>query len=327
MPALATWLDRLATAQPQSDGRRITHFLDRADELGTVGSELSCKTPLTATGVITVGGADARSFLHGQLTADLRTLGAGQSVLAAWCSPKGRVLFLPRVLVAEEGFHLLLPADQCAPCTKRLRLYALRAKVAIDDTSADRGVLLIRNLPLKDPGGPGGDGVDTAGTDAMYWCVGDLDALARHWQALGGRPRGEDAAALDAIRNGLPSLDASLAETFLPQELDLDRHAGISFEKGCYPGQEIVARVRFRGSVKRRLARMSGELGAPLAAGHRLVAAGTETPVGTVLDSVAWGTGAVEFIAVLDVEAGEVRVHGQPDQPLEWKPLAQTTAL
>jgi len=318
VPVLATWIDRLAAAGPHTDGRRITHFLDRTDELGAVGSELPCKTPLTAVGVITVTGADARSFLHGQLTADLRAVTAGQSVLTAWCSPKGRVLFLLRVLVSEVGFHLLLPVDQSAACTQRLRMYALRAAVAIDDTSADRGVLLLRNLPID---AHTGDRLIAAGTDAMHWCVGDMDALASQWQALAGHPRGEDAAALDAIRNGLPSLEASLAEAFLPQEIDLDRHAGISFEKGCYPGQEIVARVRFRGSVKRRLARLNGVLGSPLAAGHRIVAAGTETAVGTVLDSVALGSGQVELLAVLDVEAGDVCVHGRSDQVLERQPL------
>jgi tRNA-modifying protein YgfZ len=320
VPALATWLDRFAAAQPHTDGRRIAHFLDRAGELSVVGSARSCKTPLTTLGVITVRGADARSFLHGQMTTDLRPLSAGETVLAAWCSPKGRVIFLLRILATEDGFHLLLPADQTAPCTKRLRLYALRAAVTIDDVSAACGVLLLRNFPVD---GLTGDGLIVAGTDAMRWCVGEVDALARYWLTLDGSPRGEDAAALDFIRCGLPSLDASLAETFLPQELDLDRHAAVSFEKGCYPGQEIVARVRFRGSVKRRLARLSGKLGLPPSAGHRLIAAGTETAVGTVLDSVALDSGQVELLAVLDVEAGEVYVHGQPGQALERQALPQ----
>lgn len=318
MAELRAWLDTLAAAHPQTDGRRITHFADRNAELAAVDAGLPGKTPLTTLGVIVVRGNDALSFLHGQFSADLRAMTSGQTVLTAWCSPKGRIQFLLRVLVTDDGFRLLLPLDQVAACAKRLRLFVLRAAVDIEDRSADEGVLLLRGL-APDASLPAT--LCRGATPELCWCVGSLRDIGRAWSTLTIAPCGEDAAALDAIRRGLPVLDHSLADEFLPQELNLDYLQGVSFEKGCYPGQEIVARVRFRGTVKRRLARLSGTPGTFPASASRVYAAGSEQAVGTVLDCVRITDESMELLAVVRVDAEAIYLADNPDRLLQRQPL------
>ncbi|MEX2479263.1 MAG: hypothetical protein WD928_00235 [Gammaproteobacteria bacterium] len=323
MPELRSWLDTLAAAQPQTDGRRITHFTDRDAELAAVDAGLPGMTPLTTLGVIAVRGDAALAFLHGQLSADLRAMTSGQTVLTAWCSPKGRVVFLLRVVVTDDGFRLLLPLDQIAACVKRLRLFVLRAAVEIEDRSAAEGVLLLRGLAAN---ASLPETLCSGGTPELCWCVGSLRDIGEAWPTFAIAPCGEDAAALDAIRRGLPVLDHSLADEFLPQELNLDYLAGVSFEKGCYPGQEIVARVRFRGTVKRRLARLSGDPGTPAASGSRVCGVGSEQAVGTVLDCVRIADESVELLAVLRVDAEAIYLAGSPGSLLRRQPLPEPSA-
>ncbi|MBX9605856.1 MAG: hypothetical protein K2Y51_06505, partial [Gammaproteobacteria bacterium] len=191
-----------------------------------------------------VTGEDARDFLHGQFCGDVRALEIGQALLTAWLSPKGRALYLVQVLRAEDAFWLLLPAAQAAAFAKRLRMFVLRARVKVDD--------------------------------------GTVDAMQALAATLGLPMRSADEASLHLVCAGLPTLDATLSDAFLPQELNLDLLAGVSFNKGCYPGQEIVARVKFRGSVKRRVQRFALVTDAPPAPGARLLG-DDGAPHGTVL--------------------------------------------
>lgn len=223
-----------------------------------------------------VTGEDARDFLHGQFCGDVRALDVGQALLTAWLSPKGRALYLVQVLRADDAFWLLLPAAQAAAFTKRLRMFVLRARVKIED--------------------------------------GTVEATQALAATLGLPVRPADEAALHLVRAGLPTLDATLSDAFLPQELNLDLLAGVSFNKGCYPGQEIVARVKFRGSVKRRVQRFALDTDAPPAPGTRL-AGDDGAPHGTVLLAARAESG-VEMLAVSDLDAGPLRLDGAAPQPL-----------
>jgi len=287
-------------------------FTDTAVE-AALSATTAVKTVQSERRVIRVSGADARSFLHGQFTADCRPLTPGAELLTAWCTPKGRVLFLPQVIATASGFLLLVPAVQADAFIRRLRMFVLRAAVEISDGGAEHGVLMVA---LPEPGAPPpalvecADGQVASSSDARrHWLIGPEATLEAVWNALAMPAVGANAARLLAIRAAQPELTAATAEQFLPQELDLDRGTGVSFEKGCYPGQEIVARVRYRGSVKRRLARLGATAEAPPVAGTRLLdAAGGN--VGTVLIGALTQPGAVEILAVLDLDTAAVRVEG-----------------
>ena len=279
-----------------------------------------CKSARPALAVIRIAGDDAADFLHGQFSADMRTLEAGHSVLTAWCSAKGRVLFLPRLLRAASGpYFALLPANQSAAFIKRLRMFVLRAKVAIEDCSVSHAVLVL-------------DGVDAAPTAAdvmsavdgeRHWLVGPRDKLARLWDSVLVAAQGERAALLTDIARGEASLDVALSDQFLPQELNLDALAGVSFNKGCYPGQEIIARVKFRGSVKRRVQRVV--IATPLIAtpGTRLLAS-DDAPHGTVLIAAAQADGACAALAVIDVDSGPLHLADASGTAVQILPLPYT---
>ena len=189
---------------------------------------------------INVTGRDAFEFLQGQLTNDLRRLEAEDEILAAWCNPKGRVLWFGTVSTSDDGFSLSAPAETADELVRRLAVFRFRAKVALavvdQGTTADPGVL---------------------------------------------------------IRTGHPFIGAAQMEQFTPHMLNLDLLDAISFDKGCYTGQEIVARTHYKGATKRRTLRFASE--AVVTAGDK-VSDGTRD-IGDVLN--AFDT---ELLAVVPID-------------------------
>jgi len=305
---------RLADSAASCEDGRVLAFGDALQEAALAG-RAPTRAPREDLAVVAVAGVDARDFLHAQVAANLKPLQPGQSVLTAWCSPKGRVLFLITVIASGAGeFRLLLARDQAAALAKRLRMFVLRAAVTVDELG-DHGVISLDDCGVP-PSLPD-DVLAGAETAGRTWLTGPASSLAACWDALPGTPIGELAASLVDIRRQRPRLTAELGDQFLPQELDLDEHAGVSFDKGCYPGQEIIARVRFRGSVKRRLAHMVFDGTVPPPPGARLVAGGTETARGTVLLAAQRDATHGELLCVRDLEAADVRLADRPAVTLE----------
>ena len=220
-------------------------------------------------GVIGVAGPDAQSFLQGQLTCDVNTLSLNSSTYGSYCNPKGRVLATFLLWHSAGGYFLQLPAGLREAIQKRLALYVLRAKVSVTDAGA------------------GGTTLGLAGQDTAARIERVLGAVPRAEHALAQTPEAtairlplerylvlaardtapailakvaQDAAAaapeywdwLD-IRAGVPAITAPTQGEFVPQMLNQDLIGGLSFSKGCYPGQEIVARMHFLGRLKSRL--------------------------------------------------------------------------
>jgi folate-binding protein YgfZ len=215
-------------------------------------------------GLIRAAGADARRFLHSQLTQDVENLPPGQARLAGWCSAKGRLL-ASFVLWRDGDDDVLLAcsADLLPAVLKRLSMFVLRAKCKLSDASAERplwglaGAAAAQALGDAAAAAPGSvqptgaaqlvrlpDAVH-AGRPVPRWLwagegVPALPALdADHW-------RGLEAA------SGVARIVAATSEQFVPQMINLEQVGGVHFQKGCYPGQEVVARSQFRGTLKRR---------------------------------------------------------------------------
>ncbi len=281
-----------------------------------------CKAARRELAVVRISGDEARDFLHGQLSADLRALIVGGTLVTAWLSPKGRVLFMPRLLRrGEQDFFALLPVEQAAAFCKRLRMFVLRAKVVVEDLSASHGVLvldgaaqmLIDSLPADDERLTARDG-------ERHWLLAPRALLATVWDALPLPAQSASGAGLADIARGDITLAATLSDEFLPQELNLDVRDGVSFNKGCYPGQEIVARVKFRGSVKRRVQRLALDNATAPPPGTRLVGA-DGAPHATVIMSAVRDDAHSEVLAVVDVDSGPLHLADAPHALIEPLPL------
>ena len=221
--------------------------------------------------VLRVSGADAHAYLQGQLTADLDEVGASLSRLAAWCSPKGRVLALFRLFADPAGgYRIVCERWFAAALLARLRMFILRSDVRIDDAGGAlevAGVADVGALPDRLAAWARSAEVDeavaledmtiarVAGRHRRFLVTGPPEPVASIMPPPGdGRVRHASPGAwrLADICAGVARITAGSSGAFLPQMLNLDRLHAVSFEKGCYVGQEIVARAQHLGRVKRR---------------------------------------------------------------------------
>lgn len=277
-------------------------------------------TQLPSLGVLSCTGDDARGFLHAQLTSDIAQLAPGQARLAGWCSAKGRLLSTMLVVPREDGFLLQLPRALAPGVAKRLSMFILRAKVKLVDASdawRQHGVwgpgaqerLVAAGLPV--PHGAlrvalAEDSLVVEVSQQRYLVISSAAADVR-LAALSGEAR-EEAWLLEEIRTGRPQVLPATQEQFVPQMVNLERLGGVDFHKGCYPGQEIVARTQYRGVLKRRMVR--ARVDAPASAGDELFA--DEAPgqaSGNVVNAAPAPDGHTELLAVVQISALE---SGQP---------------
>lgn len=262
--------------------------------------------------VLAVTGSDRAALLQGQLTQDVSAARPDATVMAGWADPKGRLLFAGHLFVAqletEQALALLVPADVADALLRRLRLYILRARAEVN----------LLGMPLAglmgSPGEPGEQpGIRLHGHDRRHLLLGT--PLAGDAGA-GSASRNEWR--LADIRAGLPTVTAATTGEFVPQMVNLDLLGGISFTKGCYTGQEIVARMKYLGRVKRRMLRF-GVAGDPPPPGTTLYAA--RGAAGQVVVSAPAESGS-EFLAVvvLDDLPGPFfldEAHARPARRLE----------
>jgi folate-binding protein YgfZ len=226
---------------------------------------------LASLSVLRFSGADAIAFLQGQVSNDTRRLADGLPLLSAYSSAQGRVVAVLHLLPHSSGVMAILPRELAASTLERLRKFVLRAKVKIEDLS-DRysvaGAHEASALGLANPPAAGAAYAEHEGIAIARVADGAQSATPRYWVV---RPRGDDpqaraAAADDSadlawrladIRAGMPRVYAATSEQFVAQMLNLDLLDAISFTKGCYTGQEIIARTQHLGRIKRRLSRLS----------------------------------------------------------------------
>jgi folate-binding protein YgfZ len=274
-------------------------------------------------GVIRFTGTDAASFLQGQLSNDTRRLAAGETLLAAYSTPQGRVVAVLRLVPHSSGVLALLPREIVLPTIERLRKFVMRAKVKIEDASellwvaGYHGADALRADGFEPPPAAAeraasayverdGIGVARVGAnDDRYWVVGpaaghDLGAAPVEAAPAEHARSAEHAWRLADIRAGAPQVYAATREMFVAQMLNLDRLDGISFTKGCYTGQEIVARTQHLGRIKRRLFRLSLPAGT-WALGQAIQLRDGRT--GRLTEFAATADG-VEALAVLPLAAG-----------------------
>jgi tRNA-modifying protein YgfZ len=203
---------------------------------------------LSDWGVIHAQGAEAAKFLHGQLTQDIEHLPVGASCLAGYCSAKGRLMatFVVHRL-HEEQLLLACSADVLLPVLKRLSMFVLRAKCKLSDGSAEWPLWGVVGVAA----GPAGIGVANL-TDAQVDGQRVARALLFGMPPSGIEPVDADLWRWLEVMSGTARVMAATSEQFVPQMVNLEVVGGVNFQKGCYPGQEVVARSQYRGTLKRR---------------------------------------------------------------------------
>lgn len=279
---------------------------------------------LTHLGVIQVDGEDAAKFLHGQLTQDFTLLGLSEARLAAFCSAKGR---MQASFVGFKRSHdqiLLVCSRDLLPATlKRLSMFVLRAKAKLSDASdafAIRG-LVGSAVPAALPAAPWSQWRDG---DASVVRLYPADGIGR---ALSVTPAGPATPAGDTlseavwnwldVRSGVATLSQPVFEAFVPQMLNYESVGGVNFKKGCYPGQEVVARSQFRGTLKRRACLVHSP--EALSTGMEVFHSGdAEQPCGTVVQAASHPAGGFDAIVSMQTSAAsEGTLHaGAADGPV-----------
>ena len=313
MERISDWHPLLAASGAQIDESGVVKdFGDPAAEARAL-RDGGIVVPLTDSGLISVSGPDAASFLNAQLTSEIAALTLQHGQYTGYCTPKGRLLATMLAQFDGDIRWLMLPIVVAESVALRLQRYVLRAKVTV---RVSNGALALFGVAGPLAATALGGGFTTPGS---RW----FDVVRRHdvflmslpggrylvscpaqqasatWQQLSQRlkPAGSGLWDLQTIRSGIATVTDATQEAFIPQMIALDAYGGVNFEKGCYPGQEIVARTRYLGDLKRRL--YYGHCSQPLAPGELIVACHNGDSVGTVTNAAANDQDVWEFLAVV----------------------------
>lgn len=289
--------------------------------------------PLPEWGVIRAHGPDAAAFLHAQLTQDVTGLPPGVVRLAGYCSPKGRLLASFLAWRPQPDTVLLAcSADVLPAVLKRLSMFVLRSKVVLSDATADMALHGLAGATASAAAGSLSVWHSEARGDAQVLRLPDVQGVARALWAGPALPAGP---ALDAsawrwleVASGVPRITAATAEQFVPQMVNLELLEGVNFRKGCYPGQEVVARSQYRGTLKRRTFLFEAE--ADAAAGQEVFhAADPSQPAGMVVLGASCGGRHLALVevklAALDGGALQLAAPGGP--PLSRRALPYEVPL
>lgn len=277
---------------------------NRWDALGADGQGMP-SGPVAARlddhAVLEFEGQDAVAFLQSQSTADIAAMGSGDWQLGAYCTPKGRLLAIFQSWRYESGVRLLLPRTIAADVQRRLSMFVLRSKLRIRDVSDAWAVfglcgagcaqaLIERGVDV--PAQPGqcariGEDERCARLPVGAQCAERVVLVVRAEGAAAWQARMDFAATVESgvwwwssIDAGIPAIFASTRELFVPQAVNLEVLGAVSFRKGCYPGQEIVARSQYLGKLRRRMAIARADSIGPSA---DIFAAGSDAPVGRIV--------------------------------------------
>jgi hypothetical protein len=285
---------------------------------------------LSYLGLLQLSGADTLAFLQGQVTNDVKQLNGQVAHYSGYCNPKGRLLALFLAFAHKDHIHLQLPKELIAPIAKRLKMYVMRSKVEIQDVSesiikiglngakaAELLSTLFSQIPQHDYDLvtlENGAIIKLPGNQPRFEIFTDIANAPAIWNSLAQHAKPVDTTywELLEIQAGIPEVYAKTQEEFVPQMLNLDLLNGINFKKGCYTGQEIVARTHYLGTVKRRtqLAHIDSDI-TPNPGDDILNSNGDM--VGKVVRCAPSYSGGYDLLAEVrleSVEAGQLNVNG-----------------
>lgn len=335
-----SWKNHLLSSGAVLTDNRASHFGDPEREREAVANG-TVITDLSGLGMILFSGEDSTSFLQGQLTCDVRQITRDKSGYGGYCTPKGRLLATFLLWQDADGYCLQLPAALVPAVQKRLTLFVLRAKVKIADASSQS----VR-LGLAGTGAAqtlqGRYGSTPAAEHEILQADGDLiialpggryevitapDRAPALWDGLLREctPVGSSWWDWLELKAGIPAILPATQEHFVPQMVNFDAVGGVSFQKGCYPGQEVVARTRYLGKVKRRMYLAHVQSADCAVPGDELFNPEVEGQVcGMVVNTHPAPGGGCDMLAVIQIAAtvsGQVHLKSPDGPALDFLPL------
>ena len=338
----SAWQTFLCNHRAVIENYHVIHFGDSAAELQDTPSA-TVMTDLSHHSLIRFSGEDAKTFLQSQLTCDIQEINPHKAQYGSYCTPKGRILATFLLWQQGEDFLMQLPASLAAAIQKRLAMYVLRAKVKITDASDDLirigiaspdAFALIANIT----GSPSSSIQSLQVThdkeiSFLYLSqqrielITTLENAPELWNRLSQHAKTAGAGCWDwlTIASGIPVILPETQEMFLPQMINLDAIGGVSFKKGCYPGQEIVARTQYLGKLKRRMFLAHISTAQTITAGDALYSNDMEDQSsGNIVNAALSPHGGFDVLAVIQQSSVETcRIHWQSLQgpALEIKSL------
>jgi folate-binding protein YgfZ len=332
----ADWKAFLENAGAEFGANEVQHFGNPRREL-SVAITGNVFADLSHYGLISVHGEDARAFLQGQFTNDLGAVDDAHSQLSGYCNPKGRLLANFRVFHRGDSYYLCLPDEMIEGLIKRLRGYVLRARVTLEDAS-DTFVHLgvsgadseeeLRSFAGEIPATMHAVCQDhrrlivrVPGIHPSFEVFCDVDTARELWTRLNvhSAPIGAEAWQLLDIQAGIPMIYTPTSEAFVPQMVNLQLIDGINFKKGCYPGQEIVARMQYLGKLKRRMYKARIDAGSAPQPGDEIYCSSDPTQsAGKLVSAAAHPDGGYAALAVVQIASAESQaaLHlGTPEGP------------
>lgn len=328
----ADWKAFLTAQGAHWDDAHVTYFGDTPDNaraekraaLGEGDTHILCD--LSHYALLSAHGADASGFLQNQFCNDVRNVSPLQSQLNAYCTPKGRILAFFRLFQRDDCYYLRLPREILEPTLKRLRMFVMMSKVTLEDASdtllrigfagpqaAQRLASRVATVPAATDAVTQTDGLTIicVQSGTRYEIVGEFQALSALWTQLSteATPVGEGGWALQDIHAAIPEITSETQEAFVPQMINLQGINALSFKKGCYPGQEIVARMHYLGKLKRRMYLAHTDDEVIIAPGETLFAEGSDSGqgVGKVVRAQTNPDGGTDLLAVIEISSAEQR--------------------
>lgn len=285
---------------------------------------------LSHLGLLEINGADAYTFLQGQVTNDVKQLNGERAHYSGYCNPKGRLLALFLAFAHRNHLHLQMPKALIEPIAKRLRMYVMRSQVTILDVSesiikiglqGENATALLNKLFASVPKNAyelathdNGTIIKLPGNKPRFEILTEAENAPRIWQTLAQQAKTVNAQYWEwlEIQAGIPEVYPATQEEFVPQMLNLDLLDGINFKKGCYTGQEIVARTHYLGTVKRRTQLAHVETNMQPNTGDDVLNTNGEI-VGKIVRCTPAQNGGYDLLAEIrleSVEAGQLNVNG-----------------
>ncbi|TVP91217.1 MAG: folate-binding protein [Thioalkalivibrio sp.] len=324
------WKKHLLNIGAEFEGDRLRDYGNAERERSmAVNGDVICD--LSHRGLLEVRGKDAQAFLQAQLGNDVREVSDTRSQLSSYCNPKGRAYAVFRVFHDRDVYLLEMNPEPVEPVRKRLTMFVMRAEVVIENAEDSRirfglsGPSAAQQLEENLGAFPAGIDEVVKRKDLSivrvpgmvhprFEIAGEIDACSALWNDLNvhSAPVGPEGWRLLDILAGIPAIYPETSESFVPQMVNLHALDGISFNKGCYPGQEVVARMHYLGKLKRRMYRLAIEGQERPPPGSPVYRAGGDPgqPDGEIVDAALHPDELYAALAVMQVASA--------DQPLRW---------
>jgi len=316
------WQTFLITRHAIIVNGRVTRFDSNHDTPHTIQTG-NFLTDLSHFGLLRFSGEDAQSFLQSQLTCDIREITTQRAQYGSYCNSSGRMLASFLLWQQEQDYLMQLPANLCSTMQKRLSLYVLRAKVKLSDSSnsfvqigisGPDAISMVTKMIAPAIHFEHLQVLNQNGITALHLSaqrsilIVPIDQAPLVWDQLSqhAQPVGADCWDWLDIQSGIPTILPETQEKFIPQMANLDAIGAVSFKKGCYPGQEIVARTQYLGKIKKRMYLAHIDTKLAISAGDSLFSVDMEDQsCGNIVNAAVSPLGGYDVLAVIQCSSAD----------------------